>query len=254
MSSNHNFISLTSVSNLRLEHFETQHELARNFYDDHEFCPVYQVEEVAEHRERIQKRTSPYPSPSHSPPSYYISPKQQRPQLHSHHSSSTSITRAIPIIDPSNMTPVSVPSMQQQHYVKASSTSPSMTQWSAYKNNSTSTSPRSSNSSICSMSSSSSSSSSSSGSNTATSPPNHHLHQNSITNHNNHPSYYYGNNNCSIPATTIHYNNHYHYQQPQMMPIVARAIPIIDPATRQVYRQQQQTPNIPPGFYNVSVC
>jgi hypothetical protein len=31
---------------LRLEQFRTQHELARNFYDDHEFCPVYHIEEV----------------------------------------------------------------------------------------------------------------------------------------------------------------------------------------------------------------
>ncbi|KAF7729248.1 hypothetical protein EC973_004778 [Apophysomyces ossiformis] len=61
----------------------TQHEFARNFYDDMEFCPL-QGEEVLEHRERIQQRTSPQPSPSYS-------------------------RRAIPIIDPTNMTPVPVP-------------------------------------------------------------------------------------------------------------------------------------------------
>jgi hypothetical protein len=29
-----------------LEHFRTQHELARNFYDDVEFCPLSSFEEV----------------------------------------------------------------------------------------------------------------------------------------------------------------------------------------------------------------
>lgn len=206
---------------------------------------------VAEHRERIQKRTSPYPSPSHSPPSYYISPKQQQQRPHIHHQTSSSSTRAIPIIDPSNMTPVSVPmQQQQQQYTMKSNntnTSPSMAQWVAYKN-STSNSPTSSNSSISSLSSTTSSSTSNN--NTLS---NNFNHQNSIHHYNN---YYYGNSsNCS----PVNYN-HYHQaqvQQPQMMPIVARAIPIIDPSTRQVYRQQQHVAatNIPPpGFYNVSVC
>ncbi|KAG2237864.1 hypothetical protein INT48_002168, partial [Thamnidium elegans] len=237
---------------LRLEQFRTQHELARNFYDDHEFCPIYHIEEVTEHRERIQKRTSPYPSPSHSPPpSYYITLKnqqqqnvQQQQQLHqqqqqqqkqqqqqqnshrqhrhsqqNHQNSSSLVTRAIPIINPSNMAPVSVP-VHQQHPGKIN-TSPSMAQWVAYKNSTANmTSPTSSNSSISSISSN--------GSNIA-------------PNYNN--NYYLG-DNCAI-----NYN-----QQPHYLPTIARAIPIINPATGQAFGQQQQTPNIPPGFYNVSVC
>lgn len=122
------------------------------------------------------------------------------------------------------MTPVSVP-VHQQYPVK--SNTPSMAQWVAYKN----TSPTSSNSSISSISSSSSSGSSS-GSN------------------NNQCYNYYSNDNCAI-----NYNQQFpNFQQQPMTPVVARAIPIIDPATRQALRQQQQTPNIPPGFYNVSVC
>lgn len=31
----------------RLEQFRAKHELARNFYDDHEFCPLYEIEEVS---------------------------------------------------------------------------------------------------------------------------------------------------------------------------------------------------------------
>ncbi|KAG2198009.1 hypothetical protein INT47_004976, partial [Mucor saturninus] len=209
---------LTKKLDSRLEHFRTQHELARNFYDDYEFCPVNYIEEVTEHRERVQKRTSPYPSPNHSPPpSYYIAPNHHRHQ----NSSPTAIsTRAIPIIDPSNMTPVSVP-VHQQYPVK--SNTPSMAQWVAYKN----TSPTSSNSSISSISSSSSGNSSG----------------------NSHCYNYYPSSNCAI-----NYNQqppHFQQQQPAI-PVVARGIPIIDPATRQAFRQQQQSPNIPPGFYNVS--
>ncbi|KAI9275160.1 hypothetical protein EDC94DRAFT_9395 [Helicostylum pulchrum] len=229
-----NLISLTTVSNLRLEQFRTQHELARNFYDDHEFCPIFHIEEVTEHRERIQKRTSPYPSPSHSPPpSYYTTLKQQNIQQnphrqHRHHSqqnhhqnpsSSSVTTRAIPIINPSNMAPVSVP-VHQQHPGKIN-TSPSMAQWVAYKNSTTAnmTSPTSSNSSISSI---------------IPPPPNYN---------NN----YYLADNCAI---------NYNQQQPHYLPTttIARAIPIINPATGQAFGQQQQTPNIPPGFYNVSVC
>lgn len=31
---------------MRLEHFRAQQELARNFYDDQEFCPLTRIEEV----------------------------------------------------------------------------------------------------------------------------------------------------------------------------------------------------------------
>ncbi|KAL1931915.1 hypothetical protein VTP01DRAFT_8971 [Rhizomucor pusillus] len=75
----------------RLELFKTKNELAKNFYDDPDFCPIASSEEVNEHRQRIQQRTSPQTSPSTSPPP-------------------SSGKRIIPIIDPSNMTPVSIPS------------------------------------------------------------------------------------------------------------------------------------------------
>ncbi|KAI9248837.1 hypothetical protein BDA99DRAFT_524578 [Phascolomyces articulosus] len=75
---------------IRLDQFKTQHELARNFYDDYDFCPLLCSDEVIEHRQRIQQRISPQSSPSTSP-------------------SSGSHTRAIPIIDPVKMTQVSVP-------------------------------------------------------------------------------------------------------------------------------------------------
>ncbi|KAI8875981.1 hypothetical protein K501DRAFT_262966 [Backusella circina FSU 941] len=90
------------MSDLRLEYFEAQHELARNFYDDYEFCPLPLVEEVREHRERIHRRTSPYSSPTHSPVRSYSLPSISK--------------KAIPIIDPSNMTPVLIPSYQQHSY------------------------------------------------------------------------------------------------------------------------------------------
>lgn len=129
------------------------------------------------------------------------------------------------------MTPVSVP-VHQQYPVKPNT--PSMAQWIAYKN----TSPTSSNSSISSISSSSSNNNSGSSS--------------SNSNSSNNQCYnYYPGSNCAI-----NYNqqpSHFQQQQP-VIPVVARGIPIIDPATRQAFRQQQQTPNIPPGFYNVSVC
>ena len=73
-----------------------QLELARNFYDDYEFCPVQCSTEVLEHRERIQQRLSPQSSPNTSPNmSYRTSP-------------STNSRKAIPIINPNNMAPVSV--------------------------------------------------------------------------------------------------------------------------------------------------
>ncbi|CDS03661.1 hypothetical protein LRAMOSA01063 [Lichtheimia ramosa] len=103
--------SIFSVT--RLELFKTQHELARNFYDDFEFCPVLCMDEVSEHRERIQQRVSPHSSPNTSPP--YSS-------------------RRIPIIDPENGIPVSFPSpssssssscYQQQHHWPALSSNSS---------------------------------------------------------------------------------------------------------------------------------
>ncbi|CEP12949.1 hypothetical protein [Parasitella parasitica] len=234
-----NLISLSSVSNLRLENFRTQHELAKNFYDDYDFCPVHHTEEVSEHRERVQKRTSPYPSPNSSVSSnssatsfcYKSSNYYQHSLCKSNSTSivtstavtSTTATRAIPIIDPSNMTPVAVP-VHQQHLQKTyNSTSPStMPQWIAFKNNtsSMSTSPSSVHSNL-------SLSSSGSSINSSISHGTTEYHQ----------DYYYGN-----------------YQQQQIMPsTVVRTIPIIDPTTRQAFHHQQQAIP-PPGFYNVSVC
>ncbi|KAG2208806.1 hypothetical protein INT46_003014 [Mucor plumbeus] len=225
-----NLISLTSVSNLRLEQFRTQHELAKNFYDDHEFCPIFHVEEISEHRERIQKRTSPYLSPNSSvSSSYYVTSKQQQHYYQQTHSKSNSTsttnviaTRAIPIIDPSNMTPVTVP-MHQQCSQKVNTSSP-MAQWAAYKNTISpmSTSPSSVHSSLSSSSShssniSSSSSSSHSGSGSC-----------STNTAEYYQNYYFGNsNNCG------------NYQHQVIPPTVIRAIPIIDPTTKQVFRQQQ---------------
>lgn len=71
---------------------EAQHELARNFYDDFEFCPVQCSSQVLEHCERIQQRLSPQTSPASQSSSLPSSPKK----------------RVIPIINPSNMTPVNI--------------------------------------------------------------------------------------------------------------------------------------------------
>ncbi|SAM08217.1 hypothetical protein [Absidia glauca] len=87
----------------RLEQFKTQHELARNFYDDVEFCPLSSFDEVAAHRNRIQQR-SPYSSPRSSPPVSYNS------------TASPPKRKAIPIINPENMTPVAVGQQHQQPY------------------------------------------------------------------------------------------------------------------------------------------
>ncbi|KAI8645073.1 hypothetical protein BD408DRAFT_441163 [Parasitella parasitica] len=234
-----NLISLSSVSNLRLENFRTQHELAKNFYDDYEFCPIHHVEEVTEHRERVQKRTSPYPSPNLSVSStssassfFCMSSNYNQQSFRKSNIASiatpiattnTTATRAIPIIDPSNMTPVAVPVHQQHAQKTFSNTSPSMPQWIAFKNNtsSMSTSPSSIHSNL-SLSSSSSSS------------------------------------NSSISNNTVGYRQDYYYgsyQQPQIIPsTIVRAIPIIDPTTRQVFHHPQQQIIQPPGFYNVSVC
>jgi hypothetical protein len=127
------------------------------------------------------------------------------------------------------MTPVAVPSN--------GCTSPSMAQWPAYNNNlPTTISPSSSNSSIGSVSTSKSSTSNDS-----------YLSNNNI--HHIKNNYYF--NNCAI-------NYQYPIQpqpQKQVIPVVARAIPIVDPATRQVFRHQRhQNSNISPSFYNVSVC
>ncbi|KAI8391299.1 uncharacterized protein BYT42DRAFT_476666, partial [Radiomyces spectabilis] len=83
----------------RLDQFQTQHELARNFYDDFDFCPVQCTEDAIEHRERIQQRISPHSSPRTSPTmgGYSVSHKLTPPSK-----------RAIPIINPANMAPVSV--------------------------------------------------------------------------------------------------------------------------------------------------
>jgi hypothetical protein len=78
-------------STSRLDQFQTQLELARNFYDDFEFCPLQCTEETTEHRDRIQHRLSPQSSPSSSP------------------TMSSPSKRAIPIINPNSMAPVSVP-------------------------------------------------------------------------------------------------------------------------------------------------
>ncbi|KAI8078961.1 uncharacterized protein B0P05DRAFT_445379, partial [Gilbertella persicaria] len=92
--------SLKSSSN-RLGQIEAQHELARNFYDDFEFCPVQCSYEVLEHRDRIHQRLSPQSSPVTSPSMSSASslgsttpPKSTR--------------KVIPIIDPSSMAPVAV--------------------------------------------------------------------------------------------------------------------------------------------------
>lgn len=78
----------------RLEEFSTKHELARNFYDDDEFCPIpsQQLPQVHEHRDRIRSRGSPGSSPSSSPTrsNHHGSPLRQSPR-----------TRAVPIVDPS---------------------------------------------------------------------------------------------------------------------------------------------------------
>lgn len=135
------------------------------------------------------------------------------------------------------MASVAVP----MHSTNASNTSP-MTQWSIYNSDLvTSLSPSSSHSCIGSTSSSTSSSNSDTNTNISNNAIDH------IKNNNSH--YYFS--NCAIS---------YQYQiQRQMMPPVARAIPIVNPTTRQVSRHQRhhqhkQNPDVHPSFYNVSVC
>lgn len=107
--------TLSSSNTARLGQIQAQLELARNFYDDDEFCPVQCSSEVMEHRDRIQQRLSPQSSPSTSPSLSSASslgsttpPRQNKSR------------RAIPIIDPANMAPVSVPPQQQQQYMMKS--------------------------------------------------------------------------------------------------------------------------------------
>ncbi|KAI8368348.1 hypothetical protein EDC96DRAFT_505278 [Choanephora cucurbitarum] len=102
--------SINSQSS-RLGQIEAQHELARNFYDDFEFCPVQCSYEVLEHRDRIHQRLSPQSSPVTSPSMSSISslgsttPPPKR-----------NTRKAIPIINPSNMAPVSVPQHKSVNY------------------------------------------------------------------------------------------------------------------------------------------
>ncbi|KAI8071722.1 hypothetical protein BC940DRAFT_293543 [Gongronella butleri] len=105
-----------SSAEARLDYFSTQMELARNFYDDVEFCPVAHFDQVDAHRDRIQQR-SPYASPKNSPPLSYhqalygpSSPDSSASSCAaiaaSMASSSQAKRRAIPIINPESMTPV----------------------------------------------------------------------------------------------------------------------------------------------------
>ncbi|KAI8082854.1 uncharacterized protein BX664DRAFT_339223 [Halteromyces radiatus] len=126
----------------RLEQFRTQHELARNFYDDVEFCPLLGFDEVAAHRTRIQQR-SPYSSPRSSPPVSYSSTPSP-PKL-----------KAIPIINPENMTPVSILQQRQQlHHPQQQryqQDSPPLAHWQAFHDRSSSPSSTSSSSSSSSI-------------------------------------------------------------------------------------------------------
>ncbi|KAI8076264.1 hypothetical protein BDF21DRAFT_422941 [Thamnidium elegans] len=118
--------SSSSISSAaRLGQIRAQLELARNFYDDFEFCPVQCSSEVLEHRDRIQQRLSPQSSPNTSPSMSYASRTSTTSSSSSNSSSSHGSNnttpksrRAIPIIDPANMAPVSVPN--QQFMIKSS--------------------------------------------------------------------------------------------------------------------------------------
>ncbi|CAO3702397.1 unnamed protein product [Rhizopus stolonifer] len=69
----------------RLGQIEAQHELARNFYDDDEFCPILSMDHLDD-RDRIQQRLTPSPRTS--------------PNI-------KNSKRVIPIINPNNMSPIS---------------------------------------------------------------------------------------------------------------------------------------------------
>ncbi|KAI7907890.1 uncharacterized protein BX663DRAFT_492318 [Cokeromyces recurvatus] len=211
-----NLVSLASSStNVRLERFRTENELARNFYDDYEFCPVSHLDEVIEDRERIQRRTSPQSSPNfmviHTQSSYCISPKMQYIQCPSTNllfpskssSPSTTIpkntvstTKAIPIINPTNMVPVAIPPIQDSYSQK---------QWNSHfsSNNSSYSNMKMDDSSI----------------------------------NYNFNSYHYYNHNLYLP------------------PLMTQAIPIVDPITQKSFHyHQQREQHTSPGFHNVSVC
>lgn len=108
--------SSAASSAARLGQIRAELELARNFYDDFEFCPVQCSSEVLEHRERIQQRLSPQSSPNTSPSMSYARTGSMTPPKS---------RRAIPIINPSNMAPVFVPN---QPYMMKSSVSPILAQ------------------------------------------------------------------------------------------------------------------------------
>lgn len=83
-------LSVPSPPLVRLGQIEVQHELARNFYDDDEFCPILEYTTLDD-RDRIYQRLTPSPrtSPRTSP-------------------TIKNSKRVIPIINPSNMTPISI--------------------------------------------------------------------------------------------------------------------------------------------------
>jgi hypothetical protein len=112
--------SSASSSAARLGQIRAELELARNFYDDFEFCPIQCSSEVLEHRDRIQQRLSPQSSPTTSPSMSYA---------HTGGNTTPKSRRAIPIINPSNMAPVSVPN---QPYMMKSSVSPTFAQQQQY--------------------------------------------------------------------------------------------------------------------------
>ncbi|RUP18722.1 hypothetical protein BC936DRAFT_139365, partial [Jimgerdemannia flammicorona] len=95
----------------RLEHFRHRQEAARGFDDDLEFCPSLTAHQLAEFRHQLSvyvsssASTSPHPSTSSSTTSSASSPPLQHTRLH------TTLTRAIPIIDPSNKTPLPISSI-----------------------------------------------------------------------------------------------------------------------------------------------
>lgn len=122
--------SQTITTAARLGQIRAQLELARNFYDDFEFCPVQCSTEVMEHRDRVQQRLSPQSSPNTSPSMSYASRNSTSSNSSSGNNTPKS-RRAIPIIDPSNMAPVSVPN---QHYIMKSSGSPTFAQQQQFYN------------------------------------------------------------------------------------------------------------------------
>ncbi|KAI8356190.1 hypothetical protein BD560DRAFT_406801 [Blakeslea trispora] len=200
-------MDLVSKIDLRLEQFRTQHEFARNFYDDYEFCPVRFIEECIEDRERIQRRTSPR--------------NQVEPRA-----------RAIPIINPNNMTPVTVQ--------RCGTLSPTITYSPLHLSDSTSTTSISSSSHSNSSSSSSSSHSSSSNSSSS-----------SHSNHSDASNIPYSHSDLMRIRPTVYLNQHCNLTRSP----IPRAIPIINPVTRKAFQlTPSQNTNVSPGYYDVSVC